>query len=190
MTTGRINQVTILEPGPEPGQPLIAQRQNCYRKGGAEAPPALGCRRPKPANTAGPSDCPHYISQETVRRTCARAPGAVTQYSMHLPRGGYHSPVTLEGGYRLGLTPKCLVDRFSHRPLILRLHRCLTAEAVRTSTTSSEPRYELTLSTSWLKPEMTVPPPGSMLAASSTNLRSTRGRWFCNFGTDGCLPAG
>jgi hypothetical protein len=32
-----------------------------------------------------------------------------------------------EGGYRLGLTPDCLFERFSHRPTIHRLHQGPTA---------------------------------------------------------------
>jgi hypothetical protein len=126
MTTGRINQVTILSRGTQRplGKPPVNGRQSCTVVGGRRSDPQhqrspeLGYNRFPQAiqlpPLCSPRDGPRYgcsgarrfhrVSHATLRR--------------RIPSAGH-----ARGGYQPGLTPKCLVNNDSHRPVIHRLHR-------------------------------------------------------------------
>jgi hypothetical protein len=111
MTTGRINQVTILSRSPReaPANRPQSGRQSSVRGGSPESDPRY--RSPEPELQQVPtarSNCPHCVPQGAVRGTTARAPGAVTGCRMRPSGGGYRQLVTHEAATSLGLPPNVL----------------------------------------------------------------------------------
>src|SRR4030088_3042462 len=110
MTTGRINQVTILRPR------VMTPLGSPCREGMAESLRKLEVARgdtstdrfpEQEASTGshGPSNCPNCVPQGVVRDTTDPAHRALAAYSMHPSGGGYRQPVTYETATGLGLPP-------------------------------------------------------------------------------------
>jgi hypothetical protein len=134
MTTGRINQVTIvcLAAGlkaPTAQTACKASRMN-YKEGAPRCPAASsGCTKHthSPATIQLPplsssKNCPHqpHLGVATAVRCC-----------ISFSRGGNPSSVTPEGGYRLGPAPKDLAGYIGKLPTIHRPHKRLLARANR-----------------------------------------------------------
>ena len=105
MTTGRINQVTILNAvtrvAARPGGP----RQSSSLRGAQSTQRVAARSRARRGRHA--IHLPPLSSPRAVRGTSGRA-RAVPECSMHPARGGYRPPVTPRDGYQLRLTPKGL----------------------------------------------------------------------------------
>jgi len=156
MTTGRINQVTILSRAPEGrGRPPAEQAaEQCTRRAALERPRlgsrSRGCNR-FPSTIQLPPLCSprggprhgrsgarrrHRVSHATLRRRLLSAGHA-------------------QGGYQPGLAPKCLEENGGHRPVI---HRPLRHWRL------SPPDFRTPLASSWpvrasgLKPRVLCPP--------------------------------
>jgi hypothetical protein len=121
MTTGRINQVTILSRSPReaPANRPQSGRQSSVRGGSPESDPR--CRSPEPELQQVPtarSNCPHCVPQGLVRgaRRLRRVSHATLRRRL-LSAGHARS------GYRPKLAPKCLAENGGHRPVIHRLLR-------------------------------------------------------------------
>jgi len=122
MTTGRINQVTIVAryPGLRPKAEGIDRRSGVEPKPDARAaqPP-----RPQPPGASRPIHLPPLSLPRggplQAWEFAARKVGP--HCNIHPSVGGYQPPVTSGDGYGLRLTPDCLGDNDSHRPTIHRL---------------------------------------------------------------------
>jgi len=140
MTTGRINQVTILNGVPRrvPRYPLTRAEQFTVALSGQRPTPLLG---PEGRQRHG---VPLRTPQRRVLWSYAATPNSnrdpiaptefptgwsvaqvLLQCDMQPAGGGYRSPVTSEDGYRLRLTPECLGIRVDHRSVIHRLQQSL-----------------------------------------------------------------
>ena len=106
MTTGRINQVTILSGRPEPNA-TPRGRQSCYSEKAV-------CTAARGTPEQGYTGLAHYPIAPTEFPTgqsatlTARVLGTVAACNMCPAGGGYRSQVTSEDGYLLRLTPECL----------------------------------------------------------------------------------
>ena len=117
MTTGRINQVTILTGPLSPrgssgrerpeGRTGLLQSRSGSRPRSAWTYP---CADPTPEHATGhpiaPTEFPKVWSAADAEMQ-ARKPDP--HCNIHTSRGGYQPPVTPGSGYRLRLTPKCVV---------------------------------------------------------------------------------
>ena len=157
MTTGRINQVTILSRAPEGhGRPPAEQAaEQCTRRAALERPrlgsrsrgydrfpstiqlPPLCSPRGGPQHNRSGARRRHRVSHTTLRR--------------RLPSAGH-----AQGGYRPGLAPKCLAENGGHRPVIHRplQHWRLSPPDFRTPLASSTPVR------AWSQTSGAVPPRG------------------------------
>ena len=135
MTTGRINQVTILTPlqrteAPIRGETPRREQSSSLEGGGSRAhldPPGLPELRLH--GFPGIIQLPPLSSPKDGPPHGCSGPKPIPVCDMRPSGGGYLPPVTSEDGYRLGLTPKCLKDKGSHRPIIHRLHQSPPARA-------------------------------------------------------------
>ena len=117
MTTGRINQVTILtgplsprgssgRERPEGRTGLLQSRSGSRPRSAWTCP----CADPTPEHATG-----HPIAPTEFPKAWSAADAEVQarrrdpHCDMHTSRGGYQPPVTPEGGYELRLTPECVV---------------------------------------------------------------------------------
>ena len=144
MTTGRINQVTILSAvTPRAAADPAEQGQSSSLRGGrpraTRGSQVPGARLHRVLTA--PSNCPHCVPQGAVRGTTARAPGAVRGVSHATLRRRLPSAGHARSGYRPKLAPKCLVENGGHRPVIHRLLRYwrLSPPDFRTPSASSRP---------------------------------------------------
>ena len=125
MTTGRINQVTILSRRPERRRPTARRAGGRAVTGGSlrEHPRP---RSPEPELRQGPQgtiQLPPLCSPRggpPHRRSGARRRHGVSHATLRrrLPSAGH-----ARSGYRPGLAPECLADNGGHRPVIHRLLR-------------------------------------------------------------------
>ena len=127
MTTGRINQVTILRrptTGVE-GRQTPRKGQSSQQEGSApkHSPARRDSHQSPKARTAAAHRTiqlpPLSSPKDGPPKTRSHPPkGAATGLSIRLSGGGYLPPVTPEGGYRHGLTPDCLAGMLAngHQP--------------------------------------------------------------------------
>ena len=131
MTTGRINQVTTLawggsKPAPQVGTPIRGTR--VARVGRRRMKPRLRPGDlPKPRlmeSPRGGSDCPHWVSQRTVRRRSTSCPvRACPCTAPYVPQGeGASGRSRPRAGTGFGVPPN-VYGNGGHRPAIHRLHR-------------------------------------------------------------------
>jgi len=138
MTTGRINQVTILTGGRRPprgrqapdGTPGASPGQSSSLGRGARRQPGprQQGRRTRGLEADGCQRAIHLPPLSSPRcgppQSADRANRPLTDCDMRTSEEGYRKPVTPEGGYRPGLTPECLGENDSHRPTIHRPQHC------------------------------------------------------------------
>jgi hypothetical protein len=137
MTTGRINQVTIVEPA---GGGELASAGDLSQMGGVETRP-----RPSPPNPIGgsfqrPSVCHNRILQDGVRQN-VEPNRIVPHFDMAAPEGGYPPPVTSHER-RLpvrGRAPKCVERSIANGQQSTEPHGCATAQSERTRLRTSPP---------------------------------------------------
>src|SRR3954463_15151860 len=109
MTTGRINQVTIVRWGDQPTARVSGQSRYLVTGTGAEARGVALLARREPGLPRTPSAFPFLISQSSVGRS-DRAPRRLT-HRLRAPRGGparrvcanAHQLAGTPGGYIVGL---------------------------------------------------------------------------------------
>ena len=144
MTTGRINQVTILTgqaaapKGDGPGEPP-GRRSGLVKRSGARPKPVHPARETPEAEAQGisighpiaPTEFPRGWSAHSMWGFATRNAGPLC--GIHALEGGYQPPVTPGDGYELRLTPECLTDNDGHRPIIHRLRQSLRDEPRRSS---------------------------------------------------------
>jgi len=128
MTTGRINQVTILtlKPG---GNNVNPRRSRAVTERRKELESLTAVRRTLEQGYTGLSHYPFAPTEFPTRRSATQESEleVYTQCNIHPAGGGYHSRVTSKDGYPIRLAPECLRNRFDHRSLIHRLQQSLPA---------------------------------------------------------------
>ena len=136
MTTGRINQVTIFAASPPPESERLAvptpvDGGGMSRKVGGSSrdwSPGPGAFRGRSRRKAlKPIQLPPLNSPRggPPQRRRGIDPGPTpSRCNIRLSKGGCQPLVTSEDGYELRLTPDCLRDNDSHRPIIHRLLQC------------------------------------------------------------------
>ena len=152
MTTGRINQVTILTGRPlrsegrkDHRQPSIKKGSGLVKRSGREPKPNAQPRSPlgpkPPKVPMGDPICPTELPKEWSAATLGiHDPKACPRCAIYSSEGGYQPPVTPGGGYELRLTPKCLWDNDSHRPIIHRLRQSSRENPMSLQTTLTQSR--------------------------------------------------
>ncbi len=157
MTTGRINQVTILSRAPEGRGRPPAERaaEQCTRRAALERPRlgsrSRGCDR-FPSTIQLPPLCSPRGGPRHGRSGARRRHGVShTTLRRRLPSAGH-----AQGGYQPGLAPKCLAENGGHRPVIHRplQHWRLSPPDFRTPLASSMPVR------AWSQTSGAVPPRG------------------------------
>jgi hypothetical protein len=128
MTTGRINQVTILTLEPE-GSNVNSRRSRAVteRRKDVNLEPQWDAPWSKATQGYLTIHLPPLSSSQGGPLHKSQSQKAVSQCNIHLARGGYHSRVTSKDGYPIRFAPECLRNRFDHRSLIHRLQQSLPA---------------------------------------------------------------
>ena len=142
MTTGRINQVTIIcgstfhpkteglprtpAKGRRPISVTVEAQVETWRPS-RRAPAGEACKRARATHPIAPTE---FSRAWSVAERKLRPQKIDLRCDMHAPKGGYQPPVTSEDGYRLRLTPKCLGTAIANRPAIHRLPQSLSREAI------------------------------------------------------------
>ncbi len=127
MTTGRINQVTIVAGGQARAGAAgsTPKGQNRYQGGDMDEArcPARSRSGPGPPSGCGLSNCPHWVSQRIVRLRDSAGPARAACCLLHqfLERGFPVARHASMGGYRLRKVPECLVGSDGHGPTTHRL---------------------------------------------------------------------
>lgn len=133
MTTGRINQVTIVARSTPPG--TLRTGPNYTLDGAAPNGPAQRAWNGQAHQYGVPSRSrptihlpPLSFPQDGPTTTLIRAHESWSSGCVMRPaRGGYRSlsHAAKDSGYQRQLTPKNVLGQGSHRPMIHRLQRCL-----------------------------------------------------------------
>ena len=125
MTTGRINQVTIVDSGCRAhryglGEAESLQGGEANAMRGAPNRQLLGAmlRQVAAGHPIAPTEFPKGWSAMRDRSGASTFAG----HDMHPSRGGYLLLVTPEGGYRAWAYPRVSCENVRHRPAIHRLH--------------------------------------------------------------------
>jgi len=121
MTTGRINQVTILSRAPKglSRPPAEQVAEQCTRRAALERP-CLGSRSRGynrfPDTIQLPPLCSPRDGPQHIRSGARRRHGVLHATLRRRLLSAGHA----QGGYQPGLAPKCLADNGGHRPVIHR----------------------------------------------------------------------
>ena len=129
MTTGRINQVTILNATAERhGETLAELGQSSSLRGGIK-PQQAG---PRSVATTGPTGYPFAPTEFPKGRSAAqevRHLSLIPECDISPSRGGYRLRSTLKADDCIGLPPNVCVDSDTHRAVIYRPHQSLPSRS-------------------------------------------------------------